>query len=487
MSVFSETLSRFITEKNIKIMALTRYCDLDRSTMYKILNGKRNPPSPDILDRIIQFLHLTPVESRELKEAWEITRIGPEIYYKRKSVENFIQHFPDQPAAEFSGCTFSSGVPFTDNRSDCVSLTSRQHVNHYVHQMILNEAGKTSGKIGLFLQPDYKFLFSLLASLNVQGSLSITQIMCVSTEPIFTEDHQLLNLNYLHEVFPLYMAGLDYSLLYYYDKLQSHYFNFNLFPCMILTSESALLCSSDYQSGIFFRSSDVLQMLWNLYTSYQEQCGLFFRPAPLTPENHVDVINSMFDPAYVANDLIGIQPEPCLTPFFTGTLLREIFNYELPQAENILQMAEQAFQMNMDKILHKQFCIYSTLEGLLQFVKTGLTDEIPEIFYHPLNIRQRTEVVKGVRECCQSGAYRILLKPFNHLPRNLHFCIRGNLGSMIFRNNNGESLVLNIEENRLVDIFRDYLENMDAACYCTCEAATELIDQIISDLENGKY
>ena len=53
---------------------------------------------------------------------------------------------------------------------------------------------------------------------------------------------------------------------------------------MILTSDEALLCSSDYQTGIFFRSGEVLRMLKNLYISYQEQCTLFFTPAPLTPE-----------------------------------------------------------------------------------------------------------------------------------------------------------------------------------------------------------
>ena len=42
MSVFSDTLTRYIEHKNIKVFSLAKYCNLDRSTMYKILNGKRN-------------------------------------------------------------------------------------------------------------------------------------------------------------------------------------------------------------------------------------------------------------------------------------------------------------------------------------------------------------------------------------------------------------------------------------------------------------
>lgn len=485
MSVFSDRLSHYIEVKDIKVFSLSRYCDMDRSTMYKIISGKRNPPSMEVLDKMSQFMHLTPTEYQYLREAWEITQVGSDTYYSRKSVENFICEFPDQPSAEFGRISFASD-PISDmNRADCISLTSQQHINHYVHQIILSEAGRADGKIGLFIQPDYKFLFSLLASLNTSESLKIDHILCVGTEVAFTRDHQLINLNYLREVFPLYMAGLDYSLWYYYDKIQSHYYNFNIFPCMILTSDAALLCSSDYQNGLLLRSADAVQMLWNVYTSYKEQCRLFFRPAPLTPENHELVINYMFDSAFSENDLIGIQPEPCLTPFFTGRLLHEIFNYDLPDAQNILAMAEHAFQMNMSKIQDRQFMIYSTTEGLLQFVKTGRTDEIPDIFYHPLTPEQRLEVLSGVRSCCETGVYRILQKPLNHLPRNLHFCVRGNTGSMIFHNNNGQILVLNIEESRLVDIFRDYLENMDVSCYFSPEKSVALIDQIIKDLHTG--
>lgn len=482
MSVFSDRLSRYIDHKNVKVYSLAKYCGLDRSTMYKIINGKRNLPSADILDKLSQFMHLTPMEYSYLREGWEITQVGPDIYYTRKSVEDFICHFPEQPSAEFTESFFSSEPVSESDTTGCISLTSQQHINHYVHRMILSEAGKSDGKVALFIQPDYKFLFSLLASLNAADTLKIDHILCVGTEPAFTKDHQLINLKYLREVFPLYMAGLNYSLWYYYDKIQSHYYNFNIFPCMILTSEAALLCTSNYQNGILSRSADVVQMCWNIYTSYKEQCHLFFRPAPFTPENHETVINSMFDSFYDQYGVIGIQPEPCLTPFFTGKILRDIFNYDLPQADKILQIAEQIFQLNMNKIRGRNFLIYSTLEGLAQFVKTGIVDEIPEIFYHPLTIEQRLEMLNDIRRCCEAGVYRILQQPLNHIPRNLHLCMRGMTGSMIFRNNNGEIIILNIEETRLVNIFQDYLENMSSSCYCSPETALSLIDQMQAEL-----
>ena len=78
MSVFSDTLTRYIEHKNIKVFSLAKYCNLDRSTMYKILNGKRNPPSSEVFEKMTQFMHLTPIEYNFLKETLEITQVGPD-------------------------------------------------------------------------------------------------------------------------------------------------------------------------------------------------------------------------------------------------------------------------------------------------------------------------------------------------------------------------------------------------------------------------
>lgn len=482
MSAFSDLLGSLIEQKNIKVFSMVKYCNLDRSTMYKIINGKRNPPSLEVLHKMSQFMCLTPTEYKKLEEAWEITKIGPETYYRRKSVEKFICQFPDRLTTKFSIPAPLSEITFDNGGAECIALTSRQHINYYVHQMLLAESGKSFGRIGLFLQADYHFLFNLLPSLQPIGNLQINHIMCISNEPTFSEDHQLLILKYLHEIFPLYMTNLDYTLLYYYDRIQSHYHNMNLFPCMILTSDSALLCTSDYQTGLFYKTKDIVNVLWNLYNSYQEKCTRIFRPSAFTPDSHETLLQTMFNSDFEESILYGIQPEPCLTPFFTGKLLREIFNYDLPNAESILLKAEQSFLKNREKIEKQQFFIYSTGDGLLQFLKTGHTNEIPEIFYHPLTITQRMEILQQVRQCCLNGTYRFLKQPLNHLPCNLHFTVFGQSGFMIFRKNNGQSAVLQITENRLINIFRDYLENMNPSSFYTAEECSASIDMALETL-----
>lgn len=52
MSVFSDLLEQYIKEKEIKIYSMAAACQIDRSMLYRIISGKRNPPSSEIF-----FLH----------------------------------------------------------------------------------------------------------------------------------------------------------------------------------------------------------------------------------------------------------------------------------------------------------------------------------------------------------------------------------------------------------------------------------------------
>ena len=89
MSTFSEILNNLNEEKNIKVQPLARYCEVERSTIYKFMNGKRLPGSIDIVKKIAQFMQLTPSESELLVNAWKESQMGKQ-YHSRKSVEDFM-------------------------------------------------------------------------------------------------------------------------------------------------------------------------------------------------------------------------------------------------------------------------------------------------------------------------------------------------------------------------------------------------------------
>lgn len=254
-------------------------CQMDRSMLYRIISGKRNPPSLNIFRKIAEYLQLAPAEYEQLKNAYDLTRLGMSVYYKRKSVEDFFVHFPSNMASGnvqplFRDAAFSPELPSSETA--CIPIFSKTEIDYYAHGILLLEASREKGKIRLLIQPDCPFLFGTLSSLRLYNTLTIDHVICFSRSDQLTSQNQLYTLSYLENMLPLFFADMDYRPYYFYDDVVAHYQNFNGFPCMILTSEYAIVCTSDYQKGFLYKGAKYLQLLHSLYHSYQEKCKQLF-------------------------------------------------------------------------------------------------------------------------------------------------------------------------------------------------------------------
>ena len=344
MSVFSDMLKNYIHEKDVKVGALAHYCQLERSTIYKFINGKREPMSAELVEQIAYFIKLTPLETHQLRESWKMARMGEDAYYIRKSVEHFLCDFPNKstpPSCDFTP-PHANLVKRLSPTQNCLLLNSRQAIDSSVHQILLSEAAKPNGKIALFLQPDYPFLLHLLST---------------------------------------------------------------------------------------------------------------------------------------------IQPEACILPFLRRDLLEDIFNYDIPGADSVISMADTLFNNNMQLINDEKFIIYFTEYGMTRFLQEGLFEEIPQTFYHPLNIAQRIRILREIAQCCHNGSYRILKKPLNHLSENLRMCLCGNTCSLTYQTNSGDHMCFAITEPFILQIFQEFLTNMDPDVYYKPEEAEQIIYRMIEQLE----
>ena len=278
MSVFSDLLQNYIHEKKVKVMALAKYCELERSTIYKFINGKREPMSAELVEQIAHFIKLTPQETYQFKEAWKMARIGENDYYIRKSIEHFLSDFPNRSSSSLHNITpphthENLTISLSDTQN-CLLLNSRQALDSAVHHILMDEASRHDGKIALFLQPDYPFLLHLLSTIHPSGTLQIDHIFSLNRTAQFTEAHELYELYYLRNLFPVYMNKLDYRIHCFYTDEASHFKQLSALPYMILTSEYAITCSSDYQMGILYQDPDILQA----FIPIRICASLHFRP-----------------------------------------------------------------------------------------------------------------------------------------------------------------------------------------------------------------
>lgn len=478
MSEFSNTLSQFIHEKNIKVYSLIKYCNFDRSTMYKIINGKRNPPSKETVDKMAEFMHLTPAEYKRFLEAYEITKTGANNYYRRKNAQNFLMNFPDN----FS-IRPGNSIPYTaadkafSELSSCVALSAHLEINYVVRSILSEEALDEKGKIALFLQPNYEFLFNLLASLNLGCSLEIRQILCLSNMETLTKDHELYNLNYFKTIFPLYLRNLNYQAYYFYDNIHSHFFNLNVFPCFIVTSRYAIACSSDYQQGIFYKDASVVKHFWNLFLSYQRKCQPLFQIFHLTPQD-LSMLN------YVGLNVAGsylLQPEACFVPFISDSLLDAALSHNLSNRAHILEVL-RAFLHTSEKRL-SNLHVYFTEKGIRRFIETGRLKELPSSFYRPLLPEERLQMLQALLPVCYRGHYRMLKQPLDQLPVNLHLCVNDNMGYFSFDNMENQSTYLMLNETGLLSVFLDYMQSLDDSSFYTPEETGNFIKSIIQNLQ----
>lgn len=478
MSEFSDLLSNYINEKNVKVYSLFKYCDLDRSTMYQIISGKRNPTSKEIFNKIAEFLHLTPFEYQRFERAYFIAKLGATTYYRRKSVEKYLVDFPRDFSCTRDQFPVNDKNTAFDNVSDCLALSAQLDLNHFLHRMLLSEANKPDGKIALLIQPDYNFLFDLLASLRPAKTLLIEHIFCMGKAGQMNEQNDLFALSYLKRILPLYFANIDYHPYYFYDDINAHYYSLNGFPCLLLTTDFAITCTSDYKTGIFYRDKTVVSMLWDVYSSYQNQCSPLFHLMNFIPENGSEFDNELYKkaPSYI------LQPEACLTPFISDEILNNVLCPVFSDRNHMLEQIKELLSSNRKQLDTTAIHVYFTKQGLLEFCRTGRIKEIPDNFYRPFTPKERILLLQSMLPYCVAGNYRILKKPLNQLSENLHLCVNVHSGYLLFNNQDARTLCLIINETGLLSVFMDYLENMDDSSLFTGDETAAFVQEMIENL-----
>ena len=243
MSVFSDLLSEYITMKDVGVYPLSQFCGLDRSSMYKIINGKRTPAGEDVVRKMAQFMQLTPQEKTDFMDAFYIAQMGAEVYYRRKAVGELIETFSRREGRKehiFSEMEVAK-LELNGGGSGATPFQGAAHVRHAILQLFSGEAVKENGKISALVQPDFDFAMELLQVLGEQNpNLTIHHLFCMNNNEKLTSRRKNYNLSCLQKILPICACGCDYRAWYYYDNVAARLNEFRLFPYLILTEHCAL-------------------------------------------------------------------------------------------------------------------------------------------------------------------------------------------------------------------------------------------------------
>lgn len=276
MTEFSELLAGYVEEREVKVAELAQFCAQDRPTLYKFLNGKRLPATRELVERMADFLGLSPAKRQEFLEIYQIARVGKSTYFRQKSVREFLTRIPKPEDGE---CRSRRVWLFADPDAvkDGMAVTNEQELNQAASTLLLEECRKEDAAVFLVFQPECRFLMDFfIARAEEFANTRIEHIICMNSEGE-REEKTVENLNSLAGILPLYVHMMEYQPYYYYDNADSHFYNLNILPCMIAVSSGVLLFHPEENRGILIRDRQTIAMMKRQFEEHKSCCKPFIQ------------------------------------------------------------------------------------------------------------------------------------------------------------------------------------------------------------------
>ena len=158
MVPFAQILSRLMDEKNITVNELARYTSIDRSSVYKIVNGTRKPSGRKMVEQIADQMTLADRERDDLIDSYYLSVLGERNYYGWKQItEMFNRIAQDKKLKNFPFRAVSE-----QQHKETTVLNNHEDIINAVLSICALEGQKKDGEIRIFTSY-YKAL-----SINIQ-------------------------------------------------------------------------------------------------------------------------------------------------------------------------------------------------------------------------------------------------------------------------------------------------------------------------------
>lgn len=476
MSKLSETLSSLIENKysqladrNPKESAVgyfSKKCDIDRPTLRKYLNGKRNLVNKKHLNNILDALQLTPQELQEVMQAYEITQIGDTIYNQRQEVRQILSTLSD--------------VPATLNISK-TELTKFHYPNH-IHTLdgefeikqalfsLIQIAYENDSDLQILLQPEQDVLFSALLSaksIASQASLTIQHIICLENN---VTDGRIENLKRMKKILEFGIICPNYRPLYYYGSASEHFNPISTFPGLVVCNHAVLQLSADEKKAILSTDPELISFFQRHFTQLTTHCN------PLMVHNYNYLFDSEWQDHYISNNsqvVYEICSGICSMPFLDRQLLQTYVNPNLPNYQEFVDTYAQYSQVLYEQKRQNHMMLFINPYYMINFIQTGNLYEYPEyIIDRPLSVPDRIKIIKRILQACKEGWYDIHLVDEKHFPIQSYWgvSVKQYVGVLLQHVFNNSISVFYFSEIGIVEAFSDYFEALSSASYTTdCE------------------
>lgn len=485
MSQFSDRLRLVLNESGTNIYQLSKNAKLDRTTIQRTLTGERLP-STSFVEKLCDFLRVSPLERSELFELHTICKVGEKVYAGRKYIKDMIESMAAIHIKSSNVLVGQRTVTVGNHIQNGIKTFSGQYSVHNLIRDVLEDEvfNEASPQINLTVPFENAFLFDLLHQLYLSNNkkLVIKHVIQLSKNPLALKDSNY-NLNVLSNILPFAFCEYGgYQPYYYYGNTEALKNIDCVLPHYILTSKRLIQLSGDFNTAVLCDNPEI----FDIYNDSFEKC-LLQTKALLKQLGSCEEILAAYLAAYkeAGKYTHVVEPQPCLAKYYTDQLIEDKLRKDLENRELLKPLLFELY----DSYEHfdKSPMSFFSIEGIEYMAKTGMMADLPPQYALPFSVNERIMLLDKLRIDIADDTYfvrAINSSKFAISPMATIELHGTNVLMLVTVNSDGMISSSYIAEKSICEAFFDFFESLpESNLLYSKEETIRIIDEVVNGLE----
>ncbi|MDD2980427.1 MAG: hypothetical protein PHN80_10685 [Hespellia sp.] len=463
MTEFSQKCRFYLQESGSNVYQIARTANLDRTTVQRMLTGKRLP-SQEFVTTFCNHLRINSIERHDLIESYKMEKIGKSTYMNRKYIQNLIEHIVETQSKPDYFLTLSTSLLPTDST---------------VKKVLTKEFERDDkGKIFTNIPPSHNYIYRILTELHLQykKSVPVQHMFSMYPNPLSIPNSSV-NLEKLYYIVPfLFSDYSNYQPCYFYSRNLKSDYSTQLFPYYLITSSEVTIFSSDLKHCII-HSDEKTKALYNetfLHMREQAHPLMVKHSDPLQALSfYLKSLNTTRFPTH------SIESQPCVFAFLPiPEKIARLCPDSVGQKADLLAMIEGSYQSFDDHIGSiKNIC---TTDGFRSFYKDGILHGAFTIFSEPFSEKERKEMIHHFRTLYMEHDSFYFLNDSFKIPNDLQIELYDKNQVNIVSTQNNNFNFLGFTESSICDAFYDFAESLcESEMLCPVPRVLETLDELL--------
>lgn len=473
MSKFSEKCKELLTENGYNVYRLSQAASLERTTLQRMVTGKRLP-GPEFIEHFCQALRISLPEKKEVMELYKMEVIG-ETAYRNQTI--ILQLFKKLSTLEKNKGFHKRSIVDYGEMKLISPISNDKYETEILLQYVLRKTIQEQESPELYTNlPGTDTLLPHYLNLLIpqyDKTILIKHLIHFQANASYAYE----NLETLHQIIPLcFSAGIHYMPFYYYSKLSRNDQPNLLYPFYIITEKYVLQLAADLSKGILHSDSMILQE----YTKEFQNC--LERSTPLLQQSkNLDESLQLYMTSFdTIQDLITLDTAPCDMDCMDNEYFFELVKKHSPESIPLMN----AYGAFLDVLKQANRNVFFTSNGLQKFCESGISSGTSSIVIPEFSPEERVSSLKYFLEHFSNENQHMLNSNFSY-PDSLYIELR-NQHSLFLINLADKANIsfIIIQESSICNAFSEFFQSLADSEYITQENQTRsLIHKYIRQLK----